>query len=145
MFQPLAVRVKNQHVSWLLCTSFPPSSKDLLLIEAPYQRKTEDSLFGCKNRWQSPPSSQADIAITMSPPPQPKPSCPLYRMQPATMARSKRHTSMTVGLPFQNQHALDISHVMEKMLLFFFLNPILLLVLPCLTYLLSSPAHWVAL
>lgn len=72
------------------------------------------------NRQQSSLSSQADDAITTSPPPQPKTSRTHFRMQPATMARSKRHTSMTVGLPFRYQHAQGISRVMEKDVAFFF-------------------------
>lgn len=135
MFQPLAVRVENLHVRWLLCTSFPPPSKDLLLIEAPYQKKTEDSSFGCKTDGNG---HRLLMRTTQS-------QCHPHHKQNLLVPsseRSKRHTSMTA---FHFDISMHKTYLTEwRRCCFFFLNPILLLVPPSRTYLLPSPAHWVA-
>lgn len=128
MLQPSAVGGEQHQVKCPLCSAPPPPAKDLLLIEAPYRRKTEHSSFGCKQMatctrftghrrhlHERTPQSQCHPHPNQNLPASP------FRMQLTTTARSKRHASMTVGLPFRYWHAQDISHVMERMLLLFFL------------------------
>lgn len=115
MLQPSAVGGKHHQVKPegpLLRTPKAPA-KDLLLIEAPYWRKIEDSLFGCKQmaghmyalHGASPPSPRADAVITMSPAPQPTPfRLPLqnashyHRKEQASRKHDCRHFHFDIGM-----------------------------------------------